>query len=193
MLSLSDLDADLPNVAPALHVLVRCNDIFVRESKDLFYWHLESFAAHKSNQIFSKLLGANIDASDNAALVKHQAGNIGHLLSCGQEPNHGDLTSTGTALDALRDRAGATIFEDEVDSLASSNLVGFIGPLWGLFVVDDIINSVLFLSYLELVVGRRRDDCGGAGCLGKYQSSHRDAAGALEENCVAWLEGHIAV
>jgi len=188
MLFLSNLDADLSNVAPALHIPVRCDNIFVRESEDLFDRHLETFAAHEPYKIFSQLLGANIDASDDAALVKHQAGNIGHFFCCGQESNHGDLTSTGTALDALRDRAGATVFEDEVCSLASSDLVGFIGPLWGLLVVDGMIHSVLFSGYLELVVGRRCDDCGGAGCFSKHQPSHRDAAGALEENCLAGLE-----
>jgi hypothetical protein len=149
LLSLSDLDADLSNVAPALHVLVRRNDIFVRKSKDLFHWHLEPFAAHKSHEIFSELLGANVDASDNAALVKYRASDIGHLLRCGQEPNNSDLTSTSTALDALRDRAGATIFRDEVGTLASSDLVGFIGPLWGLFVVELTSSYSLFPPILS--------------------------------------------
>ena len=155
-----------------LSILVRRNGIFVRRSETLFHWHLEPFAAHRSHEIFSELLGANIDASDNAAFVKYQANDIWHLLRCGQEPNDSGLTSTSTALDALSDRAGATIFKDEVGSLASSDLVGFIGPLWGLFVVDDMINSILLLSYLELVIGRRCNDCRGASCLSEHQDSH---------------------
>lgn len=139
---------------PARQILPSSNDLLLAETELLLHRQLQVLARHEPSHLIQLHLGADHDTPDDSTLAHRHCSNIRHLVlrALGEEADAGDDTTVGDGVDALGDRAGAAVLENDVGAVAVGDLQDFLGPVGGGLVVDDVVGAVGLLDVLQLLV-----------------------------------------
>lgn len=184
----TDLDDHFPEMLPIPHVLVSVLGLVEPEDPRVYH-RLDLIRVDGAIHLLELHSRAHQDPAHDADMVQalQEAGLVPWCAT--QEPDDGDDAVDFDGVEALRHGGGTADLEDVVNALfVVGEFLGLFPPVGVGFVVDDVMGAEM-LQFLGLFLRARRRDDGCTGGSGELDGEQADAAGALGQDDMAWLEG----
>ena len=174
----SDLDDDLAEVRPLLHVPQRLARLV--EGEGVADDGLEAVLGEKAVHVLEHGAAAHEDVLHAQLLGRHRLG-LRLAPAAGQQADERDVAAGARGADGLGQRARAAHLQHVVHALASGAREHGLVPVGRLLVVDELVGAER-LAPLQLVVVAGGEQHARAGRVGQLQGEDGHAARALRQH-----------
>ena len=182
------LDDHFPEMLLIPHVLITLLGLLELEDPRVHH-RLDLIRIDRLIHLLELQSRAHQDPAHNTDMVQalQEAGLVPWCAT--QEPDDGNHAVDLDGIETLRHGCGTPNLEDVINALfLVGEFLGLFSPIGVGFIVDDVMGTEI-LEFLGLFLRACRRDDGCTGGSGELDGEQADAAGALGQDYIAWLEG----